>query len=131
MSSASSSKPLHFHDVQPVLPVRDIAAALAYYTERLGFQFLFGDRGGAPAYAGVGRDEVEIHLQWQSERDIGQSAGLGNLRFVVDDPDALFQEYLAAGVIPAGKSIRDTEWGTREFAFFDPDGNGLTFYRHR
>jgi hypothetical protein len=23
----------------------------------------------------------------------------------------------------------DKPWGTREFAFFDPDRNGLTFYR--
>jgi catechol 2,3-dioxygenase-like lactoylglutathione lyase family enzyme len=120
-----------FEDVQPVLPVRDLAAALAFYTERLGFQFLFGDRGGAPAYAGVGRDGVELHLQWQSEADIGRSAGLANVRFLVDDPDALFQELRAANAVPAGKAVRDTEWGTREFAFYDPDGNGLTFYRPR
>ena len=24
--------------------------------------------------------------------------------------------------------LRETSWGTREFAFFDPDQNGLTFY---
>lgn len=120
-----------FRDVQPVLPVRDLAAALAFYTGRLGFRFLFGDRGGAPAYAGVERDGVEIHLQWQSEADIGRGAGLANLRFVVDDPDALFRELAAAGAIPPGKEVRDTAWGTREFGFHDPDGNGLTFYRAR
>ena len=131
MTSSSNSPRAHFADVQPVLPVRDLAAALAFYTERLGFHFLFGDRGGAPAYAGVGRDGVELHLQWQRADDIGRSAGLANLRFVVDDPDALFREYSAAGAIPEGKIVRDTEWGTREFAFHDPDGNGLTFYRPR
>ena len=26
-------------------------------------------------------------------------------------------------------AMRDTPWGTREFAFYDPDRNGLTFYR--
>ena len=131
MTGTSSSPKVRFADVQPVLPVSDLAAALAFYTERLGFRFLFGDRGGAPAYAGVGRDGVELHLQWQSAADIGRSAGLANLRFVVDDPDALFREYSAAGAIPEGKVVRDTDWDTREFGFHDPDGNGLTFYRPR
>jgi catechol 2,3-dioxygenase-like lactoylglutathione lyase family enzyme len=131
MTSAPPTR-AKFRDVQPVLPVRDLAAALAFYTERLGFRFLFGDRSGAPAYAGVGRDGVEIHLQWQSEADIGGTAtGLGNLRFLVDDPDALFREFSALHALPAGKTVRDTDWGTREFGFFDPDGNGLTFYRPR
>ena len=130
MTSAPSAS-ASFQDVQPVLPVRDLAAALAFYTERLGFRFLFGDRSGAPAYAGVGRDGVEIHLQWQSEADIGHSAGLANLRFLVDDPDALFEELRARQAVPAEKRVQDTEWGTREFAFYDPDGNGLTFYRPR
>lgn len=125
----SPSPTAHFSDVQPVLPVRDLAAALAFYTERLGFRFLFGDRDGAPAYAGVGRDGVELHLQWQSAAAIGRSAGLANLRFVVDDPDALFREFTAAGAVPPGKTVNDTAWGTREFGFYDPDGNGLTFYR--
>lgn len=125
------SAPVRFQDVQPVLPVRDLAAALTFYIERLGFHFLFGDRGGAPAYAGVGRDGVEIHLQWQSEADLGQTVGLANLRFLVDDPDALHREFSARQAVPQGKTVRDTAWGTREFAFYDPDGNGLTFYRPR
>ena len=33
------------------------------------------------------------------------------------------------GVLKSGAEVRDTEWGTREFAFRDPDGNGLVFYR--
>jgi hypothetical protein len=51
------------------------------------------------------------------------------LRFVVDDPDALLEEYKAKGLVPEGTSVEDKPWGTREFGFFDPDGNGLTFYR--
>ena len=34
-----------------------------------------------------------------------------------------------AGAVAGGVLVRDTAWGTREFGFRDPDGNGLTFYR--
>ena len=130
MSATPSHPRSRLRAVQPVLPVRDIAAALAFYTGRLGFRFLFGDRSGAPAYAGVGRDGIELHLQWQAAEAFADgSAALGNLRFVVDDPDALLDEFRASGAVPSHVSVRDTEWGTREFAFRDPDGNGLTFYR--
>jgi uncharacterized glyoxalase superfamily protein PhnB len=52
------------------------------------------------------------------------------LRLLVDDPDALFAEYADKGVFHEGTALRDTPWGTREFAFFDPDHNVLTFYRN-
>jgi hypothetical protein len=47
---------------------------------------------------------------------------------------------LPAGVFPPGNqdkqvfqdhtALSDTPWRTREFAFYDLDGNGLTFYRN-
>jgi hypothetical protein len=51
------------------------------------------------------------------------------LRFHVDDPDALFAEYQQSQLFDDLIQIADTPWGTREFAFYDPDGNALTFYR--
>ena len=51
------------------------------------------------------------------------------LRLVVDDPDALFPEYKDNGVIHDETRLGDTEWGTREFAFWDLNHNGLTFMR--
>jgi catechol 2,3-dioxygenase-like lactoylglutathione lyase family enzyme len=122
-----------FKDVQPVLPVRDVERAIRFYVDRLGFRVAFRDRPGADVrYAGVSRDSVEVHLQWHEEPDFnGVEAGTLMLRFVVDDPDALFAEYRDRGVFHEGTRLTDTPWGTREFAFFDPDGNGLTFYRSR
>ena len=51
------------------------------------------------------------------------------LRFLVDDPDALFDEYRQRGVECSPNSVRDTPWMTREFALYDLDRNTLTFYR--
>ena len=52
------------------------------------------------------------------------------LRFLVEDPDALFSEYRKRHIECTPNAIRDTPWGTREFALYDLDRYALTFYRH-
>src|SRR5687767_3517373 len=82
--------PARFLQVQPVLPTRDVAAALRWYVERLGFRRAFGEGN----YVGIHRDAVELHLQWNGEDEFANgSVGPASLRLVVDDPDALFDEY--------------------------------------
>ncbi|MEZ4664464.1 MAG: hypothetical protein R2911_43585 [Caldilineaceae bacterium] len=49
------------------------------------------------------------------------------LRFVVDDVDALFVEFSDKDVFHAQTAVRNTDWGTREFAFYDLNSNGLFF----
>ena len=116
-----------FQAVHPVLAVRDVPAAVRFYTEKLGFRLGFWDNPQDPKYAGVVRDGVHVHLQWH---DAGDFCGEGpELRFVIDDPDSLFEEYRDKGVFHERTALRNTPWGTREFAFYDPDGNGLFFYR--
>ena len=118
----------HFKAIHPVLPVRDVTAAMDYYTARLGFRLIFQDDEADPKYAVVARDEVKLHLQWHDEGDFdgGDQAAL---RFVIDDVDGLFAEYADKDVFHERTTVRDTPWGTREFAFYDCDGNGLFFYR--
>ncbi len=113
--------------VQPVLPSRNVEAAIAYYVNRLGFVLLFQDEPTNPRYAAVQRDKVELHLQWH---DPAEWAAVERpmLRFVVPALQALFEEYQPMGVFHEHTALRETPWGTREFAFYDLDGNGLTFY---
>lgn len=118
-----------FEQVQPVLPSKNVTAAVKFYVEKLGFTHAFQDVPENPMYAGVRRDGVEIHLQWHDTAE-WERVDRPMLRFVVPDIDALHAEYKAAGVCKPGTPY-DTDWGTYEFAFFDPDGNGLTFYRDR
>jgi catechol 2,3-dioxygenase-like lactoylglutathione lyase family enzyme len=122
-------KVAQFQDVIPVLPVRDVSEAARYYTEKLGFRLLFQDVPDAPRYAGIGRDGVRLHLQWHDPTDFREAVDTPMLRFLIDDVDALFDEYADKGVFHERTALRDTPWGTREFAFYDLDGNGLTFYR--
>jgi uncharacterized glyoxalase superfamily protein PhnB len=115
--------------VIPILDVRDVDAALKYYVERLGFQVDFRYEEDPDNYAGVRRGDVCLHMQWQhADHFRNGTAGRLRVRIVVDDPDALFGEYRAKGVLDEKCQVRDTPWGTREFGFRDLDGNGLTFY---
>jgi catechol 2,3-dioxygenase-like lactoylglutathione lyase family enzyme len=117
-----------FQQVFPVLPVKDIASSTEFYTSKLGFSIYFQILE-KPGYACVGRDGVELHLQWHDAKEWAR-VERPMLRFLVADVDALFEEYKEKQVFHAGTALRDTPWGTREFAFFDPDKNGLTFFRN-
>ena len=118
------------HDVIPILDVRNVERAIQFYVERLGFQLDFRYADDPNNYAGVRRDGVFFHMQWQNEEHFRRgTAGRLRLRVLVDDPDRLFEEYRANAVLDEGVRVRDTEWGTREFGFRDLDGNGLVFYR--
>jgi hypothetical protein len=59
--------------------------------------------------------------------------GTIRLRFLVENPDALLghgvRDRRLDGVECNPNGVRDTPWGTREFALYDLDRNALTFYR--
>lgn len=114
--------------VHPVFMSRDVPASVRFY-ERLGFTLAFVDSPENPTYAGVRRDGVELHLQWHDSQEWEYPNDRPTYRFVVDDVDALFQEFKEAGALRDYGSVQDTAWGTREFHVRDPDLNGLQFYR--
>jgi len=114
-----------FAQVQPILGTRDIEKAISFYVERLGFILAFRDGSNPTNYVGLRRGGVELHMQFQYPHEMGTI----RLRFVVDDPDALYEEYKDKDVFYEGTRLADTPWGTREFALYDLDRNALTFYR--
>ncbi len=96
----------------------------------MGFELVFVDDGEEPRYAGVGRDGVELHLQWHSEQEWADGVDGNAYRFVVDDPGVLEREFRTRPQPPTiTQPVRDTPWGTQEFGLYDPDGNALFFYR--
>jgi catechol 2,3-dioxygenase-like lactoylglutathione lyase family enzyme len=128
----------------PALPVRDMAAAVDFYRDRLGFETLHHDGG----FAVMGRDDAVIHL-WESsdeswrERESGAwerpvcsgaesfIAGTASCRIMVDDVDGLYDELRQADVLHpvSNEAPTETDFGTREFAALDLDGNLLGFFR--
>jgi uncharacterized glyoxalase superfamily protein PhnB len=131
------------HRTIPALPVRDVGAAAAYYRDRFGFDapHQTGD------FAVVARDDAVLHLWgatddgWRAREDlVGQPicsgaesflAGTASCRIEVSDVDALFAELQAAGVLHdvSRAGVTATDFGSREFATLDSDGNLLTFFR--
>lgn len=114
-----------FQALHPILGTRDLERALEFYVTKLGFTLAFRDPSGPSNYAGVRRDQVELHMQWQDEHEMSTM----RLRFLVASPDQLFAELLAKGAAETGRRPKNTAWGTREFALYDLDRNALTFYR--
>ena len=133
-----------FLDVNPILPVTNMPAAIRFYIEKLGFQLLSKDPADMdvqdpnpvhPAYAVVGRDQVRVHLQSHNPGNPQDRAEPLHIRFRIDDVDGLYTEYQSSQAIIlarfSGMPLGDTPWGTREFGLYDLDRNGLFFYRDR
>lgn len=127
----------------PALPVRDIDAAVAYYEQWFGFACPHRDDG----FAVLLRDDARLHLwraddtSWRRRPDLaadpvrsgGESflAGTASCRIETTDVDALYAELSDARVLHPGDSgaVTTTDFGTREFATVDLDGNLVEFYR--
>lgn len=120
--------------MNPVLAARDVNESVSFF-RRLGFELSFQDDPVNPRYAGVTRDGVELHLQWADASQWAYPTDRGAFRFVVDDVDALFAQWLDSGVVSPESSQGspwskpgNTPWGTREFHLRDPAQNSLQFY---
>jgi catechol 2,3-dioxygenase-like lactoylglutathione lyase family enzyme len=125
----------------PALPVRDAAAAVDFYRDRLGFEVLHHDGG----FAVVCRDEAVLHL-WEAgdeswrDRSLGERpvqsgaesfiAGTASCRILVEGVDELYAELESTDVLhPVSRgAVDETDYGTREFATLDGDGNLVTFF---
>jgi catechol 2,3-dioxygenase-like lactoylglutathione lyase family enzyme len=113
-----------FLALHPIIGTRDMERAIEFYTTGLGFPLIFRDGSTPTNYVCFRRDAVELHMQFQYEHEMSTI----RLRFRVSDPDALLAEFKGQGVA-IQNGIRNTPWGTREFALYDPDRNALTFFR--
>jgi len=96
----------------PVLDVRHVEEAIGFYVERLGFEVDFRYEKDPENYAGVRRDSVRFHMHRQSPEHFVNGDGHLRFRIPVDDPDALYNEYKAMGVVDDDVEVHETEWGT-------------------
>jgi catechol 2,3-dioxygenase-like lactoylglutathione lyase family enzyme len=114
-----------FRSASPVLPVRNVRAALEHY-RRLGFDAkAYGENAGDDAiYGFVSRDRIELHLARTPE--LRADANSSAVYVYVDDAETLYAEWQAAAA--GGRFLgapEDTPYHLREFAYVDPDGNLL------
>lgn len=118
------------HQIHPILPVKNVLEALKFYVNKLGFSIAFADDGKQPTYAGIRRDDVEIHLQWHDAKEWEVEKNRPMLRIVTQHVEVLFQEYNFKNAFNKDTKVIHTDWGTKEFAFYDLDKNGLVFYQN-
>jgi predicted lactoylglutathione lyase len=112
-----------FTDVHPILPVRDLRAAVAHY-ESLGFRarrYADGDD-----YGFIVRKGVELHLTHQPTSYYREGA-IAVVYLDVEDADALYDEWLHANVGGQLLPPADMEWGMHEGTYTDPDGNVIRY----
>lgn len=117
----------------PILFVRDVAAAAAFYAGPLGFRvdFLHGE---PPFYGSVSRDGARLHLRFVphptfadvAEREV--SLVLATVE--VANVKGLFAEWEASGVTFVQR-LTSQAWGGLDFQIRDPDGNRLSFVEYR
>lgn len=109
----------------PILKVEDVPAALAFYTDKLGFRqtFLFQREPDHPAYAGVERDAQQLHLSSFP----GDGVSGASVNIDVDDIEALQSELVERGFAQADVEIMSQDWGRREVYVGDGHGNTLRF----
>lgn len=127
----------------PALPVQSITTAVAHFRDRLGFTPLHVDDG----FAVVQRDDARVHLwqaadrSWTNREDLHERpvhsgaesflAGTASCRIETEDVDGLYAELAAMDVLhPVSRDgVTETDFGSREFATLDPDGNLVEFFR--
>ena len=120
--------------IAPVLRVRDVRAAVAYYRDRLGFECpdesMMDGRGDEGAiYAIMRRGGVMIHLG-RARRghaiDPGRLPNAQGAYLYVDDVNGLFEQLREWGA-EIVQEPRVASYGLLELIVRDPDGYYLTF----
>ena len=120
--------------ISPSFIVDKLKSSVAFYVDKLGFKIRFIGPENDPFFAIVGRDNISIFLKEIAE-DIKPIPN--HTRHIwarwdayisTIDPDALFDEYKAAG-LSFHQSLKDDDDGLRGFAIEDADGYVLYFGR--
>ena len=106
----------------PVLESADIARDVAWYKEKAGFEVSFSHD---KMYAGLYRDELEIHLQWHAGTKDDPMNGGAVIRIDVKNIKTLFEELKQRGTVNENDFRSNTPWGTNEFAIHDLNSNAI------
>jgi uncharacterized glyoxalase superfamily protein PhnB len=112
----------------PVLPAADVAVSLAWWTGVCGFTEAFC-HGSPPAYAGIERDGVSLHLAGMTDTELARRVGGQTMvRIAVSDVEAMYAEYQErGGVVHPNGPLRTMPWGSQEFGAIDPNGVCVSF----
>ena len=103
-----------------MLHVADMATALAYYRDKLGFTVSFAWEE-PPRYVCLCLGDAAIHLN-----SYVPPAGPSHVCIFCNGIDALYAQIKARGVAVT-EPLQDQPYGMRDFVVTDPDGHRLVF----
>jgi uncharacterized glyoxalase superfamily protein PhnB len=128
-TSRAKPGPPMLQNVVPILLVRDVERAAAFFKNMLGFEVDFL-HGKPPFYGAVCRDGVCLHLRYVHEpyfaRAAAREESLLAASIQVSDVHGLFEELKARGV-EFPQALVKQPWGGTDFHVRDPDGNVISF----
>lgn len=106
-----------------IFTVGDTATSLAYYRDCVGFAVAF-EYGTPTSYVGLCSGEVSLHLVAAAQAP--RPPGHGAVSICVDDVDEVHADLVRRGarILNAPK---DHDYGLRDFAIADIDGNMIFF----
>ncbi|GAA4832843.1 VOC family protein [Saccharopolyspora rosea] len=116
--------------IWPLVPYADKNAGIRFLTEAFGFT-------EAAVVHGDDDEIVHAELRWphgggimigtvDENNPFAKPRGSAGLYVVTDDPDGLYRRAVAAGAAVV-REVADTDYGSREFAVRDPEGNTWSF----
>jgi uncharacterized glyoxalase superfamily protein PhnB len=127
--------------VWPTLRARDARGLIRFLVDALGFEEVatYGDQPD-----GSGDVVVHAELAWPlggggvmlgsarggADDPWALTPGTAGCYVVTDDPDALHDRAVAAGA-QVVQPLHDTDYGSRDFALRDPEGNLWSFGTYR
>jgi catechol 2,3-dioxygenase-like lactoylglutathione lyase family enzyme len=120
--------------ISPFFIVEDVAAALCFYRDLLGFDVTFKEPPGDPFFGIVCRDGAMIMHKAAGVEPVPNYRRDPSARWDayvnVQEPDELAVEYSSRGV-EFSEPLKDTHDGLRGFELKDKDGYVLFFGRPR
>jgi len=113
-----------FMEGRPILNVKNVAASLDYYCNRLGFEkeFCWPREQALPTFAQVTRGHFSVMLAQEAKGGPGMWMYLDLAS--LEDLATLHQEYLA-NAVKIIEMPTDKPWGMREMLIEDVDGHIL------
>jgi len=121
--------------VWPTLRARDARGLIAFLVAAFGFEqtVVYGD-GDQVDHAQLSWPAGGGIMLGSARDDAGDSwplrPGTFGAYVVTDDPDGLFKQATAAGA-KVLRELHDTDYGSRDFAVTDPEGNHWSFGTYR
>ena len=116
------SAPTEYLTAVPVLASLDIERSAEFFAVKLGFMKIHVAQG---VYGVVANGPVQIHFWACVDRSIAEAT---SCRVQVRAIEHLYHRCEGHFIVHPKAPLETKEWGTREFAILDPDGNLITFY---